>query len=367
MIYIKRFSVIFLSFILFFLFFLIVQNYLDNSGKKTVSSSEAVYFPDKSTEKKEIFEDDFLKTAKLLFWGDLMLDRYNLALMEKNGTEWFIRGMEDLFLDKDLNILNLEGTITDKESVSIGTNEDEREHFLFTFDPQKSKNFLTNNKIGIVNLGNNHSLDFGKDGLEQTKNNLKNFKVQYFGDPTDENNFLIQEINGLRIGFISYNQFSKINQKQTIDNIKRTREEVDFVVVYTHWGQEYQLSENEKQRELAHQFIDNGADLIIGTHPHVVQPLEIYKNKVIFYSLGNFIFDQYFSEDVKNRLAVAVSISKDETEFYLLPIYTQPNGQIILADETKREALLSRISQNIEDSKDLKKRIKSGHFSIKNN
>ena len=80
-----------------------------------------------------------------------------------------------------------------------------------------------------------------------------------------------------------------------VEEIEKVKNKSDFVVVYTHWGLEYHLRESESQKNLAHMFVDAGADVIIGSHPHVVQPIEIYKEKVIFYSLGNLVFDQYFS------------------------------------------------------------------------
>jgi len=306
------------------------------------------------------------KTAHLMFFGDWMLDRTNRVLAEKNGAVWMSEKLKRLFWSQDENILNLEGTVTDKNSVSVGTKETERNHFLFTFSPEKTKTFLTENNIGIVSLGNNHSLNFGKEGIIETENNLKNFGTEYFGDPTDENNVLIKEVNGIKIGFIGFNDFSGITAEKTVEKIKEAKRQAEFVVVYAHWGQEYQLTENEKQRSLAHLFIDGGADLIIGSHPHVVQPMEIYKNKAIFYSLGNFVFDQYFSEDVKNRLAVAVSISKDKTEFYLEPLYAEKNGQVVLADGIRRKDLLKRLSETSKADNATKKEILSGKFEIIN-
>ncbi|HAT73689.1 MAG: hypothetical protein US30_C0007G0032 [Candidatus Moranbacteria bacterium GW2011_GWF2_36_839] len=334
--------------------------------KETISlgvvSSDIATKKEKKVEIKKEKEN-----IKLFFLGDFMLDRYNRNLAETNGSDWFVKNIQAIFADNDLNILNLEGTITNKPSVSVGTNETQKGHFVFTFSPEKTESFLLENKIGLVSLGNNHSLNFGKDGMVETKNNLRNFGVEYFGDPTEENNFLIKNIKGQKIGFVSFNQFFGPSEEKTIENIKETKKRSEFVIVYTHWGSEYQLKENEKQKKLAHQFIDNGADLIIGSHPHVVQPLEIYRNKAIFYSLGNFVFDQYFSQDVKNRLAVAVSISKEKTEFVLEPLYTQSNGQIVLSDKTKRKELLGRIAENSTISDDTRNAIKLGHFSIENN
>ena len=306
------------------------------------------------------------KIAKLMFFGDFMLDRSNRTLIAKRGNDWMTEKIGELFLNQDLNILNLEGTITEKNSVSVGTKETEKGHFIFTFNPKETENFLIENKIKMVSLGNNHITNFGSEGVLETRKNLQDFEVKYFGDPQDKDNFLVQEINGIKISFVNFNAFSKINSDITIENIQKAQEQSEFVVVYTHWGAEYALMENENQKKLAHSFIDNGADLIIGTHPHVVQPVEIYKNKAIFYSLGNFIFDQYFSEDVKERLAVGVTISENKTEFFLEPLYLEKNGQLVLADEVKKKNILSRVFQNFSTEILTKNSLKEGKLSLEN-
>jgi poly-gamma-glutamate synthesis protein (capsule biosynthesis protein) len=112
--------------------------------------------------------------------------------------------------------------------------------------------------------------------------------------------------------------------------------------------------ENEKQTAKAHQFIEAGADLIIGSHPHVVQPIEIYKNKAIFYSLGNFVFDQYFSEDVKSILGVGVSWENDKINFTLVPLYMQNNGQLKLMSGEQKQKFLQSLLERSKMSNDLK-------------
>jgi gamma-polyglutamate biosynthesis protein CapA len=304
------------------------------------------------------------KTVGLMFFGDVMLDRHNRNLADKNGALWFTQKIRRIFWGQDENIINLEGPITNSNSVSLLTKENERNHFVFTFKPEDARVFLRENKIGLVSIGNNHTLNFGEKGLLETKSNLDNFGVEYFGDPKDENNFLSKEINGMRIGFLNHNQFSGISVEKTVEKIKKLKdEENDFLIVYTHWGQEYEMVQNKKQRKLAHLFIDSGADLIVGSHPHVIQPVEIYRNKAIFYSLGNFVFDQYFSQEVRERLAVGVLISKNEVSYYLSPLYTEKNGQLVLADEKIRKKILDRMAENslVKDSE--KEGIRQGKFS----
>ena len=103
------------------------------------------------------------------------------------------------------------------------------------------------------------------------------------------------------------------------------------MVVFSHWGVEYSPASTDSMKSLAHQFIDAGADLVVGSHPHVIEPMEIYNGKRIYYSLGNFIFDQYFNEDVRNGLGVTVRINKEtkQMDFSDEYFYLDDNGQTI--------------------------------------
>lgn len=315
---------------------------------------------EKITQKNDFFVDKGMQEnaekVTLLFLGDLMLDRYNRDLMNRNGEEWITEKIEKSFWENDLNIANLEGPVTMEESVSVGSVEGSRDNYVFTFDEKHTKAFLEYNKIGLVNLGNNHILNFGKEGLKQTEDFLVKNEVEYFGDIQDDGEvFLEKSVNGKKIAFVCYNQFSGNGFDAVIGKVEELEDTNDITIVYAHWGTEYELEENENQREKAHEFIDAGADLIIGSHPHVIQPIELYKNKAIFYSLGNFIFDQYFSADTMMGLGVEVVILNDnEFDFVLKPLQLQKNGQIEVVGEVEGEKLLERILRTDE----LKNRMK---------
>ena len=227
--------------------------------------------------------------------------------------------MEDFLKQQDAVIGNLEGPITDNESVSINSQIGEPRHFKFTFQPDWAQT-LEDKNIRIVNLGNNHILNFGEAGFEKTQEYLEQSRVEWFGDVSAKicetgadcpDKSLIKELNGQRIGFVNFNQFTENSIMQTLASIKQLRSDADVVIVYTHWGTEYQSVAGEKIKDLAHQFIDAGADSIIGTHPHVVQNKEVYKGKTIYYSLGNFVFDQYFSPETKQGLGVQLMINPE--------------------------------------------------------
>lgn len=317
----------------------------------------------------KIIQNDKMKnkSAEILFAGDLMLDRYMRTLIDKKGGEYLTRDIKNLFLERDLNVLNLEGPITGNSSVSLGTETGEAGHFKFTFDKEMARNFLIDNKIGAVNLGNNHILNFGEAGVRETVEFLRENKIDYFGSPLDDKNAYIEkEINGLKIALVCYNRFYNLGSENAINKIKDAKSKNDLAIVYTHWGNEYELVQSEIQQKIAHSFVEAGADLIIGTHPHVVQPLEIYKNKVIFYSLGNFVFDQFFSEDVRDELLVGVSFAQGQTEFVLTPIYRRSDGSLELSVEERRKKILERLARDSIVADSLREKIKTGKFEVVN-
>lgn len=279
-------------------------------------------------------KDNGKEYIKLLFLGDIMFDRGIRYYADKNGSYKFIFDkISSTLKDKDLVVANLEGPITDNKSISLGTKVGDPNNFYFTFEPSIAKIIFDEN-IKLVNLGNNHILNFYGKGLASTKDYLDKVGVDYFGVP-DGKRSTVEDIKGLKIAFISYNEFygkPEVEKSAVIDEIKKYKLESDIVIVFCHWGVEYVKKPTSAQEQLAHQFVDAGADLIIGTHPHVTQTIEEYNGKKIYYSLGNFIFDMYFSEDVRNGLGVLINIDKQtkQLEFSDMNFYLDKGGQTIL-------------------------------------
>lgn len=266
-------------------------------------------------------------SLKIFFAGDMMFDRYIRTQSDKIGKEAVFEGLAGELRAADFVVANLEGPITSNFSRSVGSAVGESRHFLFTFDPLWAKTLFDAN-IRIVNLGNNHILNFGEAGLLETRKFLREAGVKFFGDPLDETlRAYVAEIRGKKIGFVNYNQFYKEGELRALADIDRLRPNVDTLFVYTHWGVEYVLA-NARQKELAHRFIDRGADAVIGSHPHVVQEKEVYQGKTIYYSLGNFVFDQYFSPEVRRGLFVEAMITPDNTiSFRDIPVALSPDGK----------------------------------------
>ena len=246
---------------------------------------------------------------KILFVGDMMFDRWIRQVSEKRGGDFVFQKIEPLLKSEDLVVGNLEGPITDKTSVSVDSEFGSKENYVFTFPPQTAEELFKEN-IKLVNLGNNHILNQGDDGLSNTKNYLQTSGVGFFGDPEEQSSRVkIFEAGGLKIAFINYNQFVADAKQKTLDDINSAKtNKTDVIILYTHWGKEFIPMPEEKIKILAHEFVDAGADLIIGSHPHVIQTKEEHKGKMIYYSLGNFIFDQYFSPETQVGLGVEIQI-----------------------------------------------------------
>lgn len=269
------------------------------------------------------------KPTKILFVGDMMFDRHIREISEAKKDYCYPLEKVSKFLNSfDAVVGNNEGAITDNESISTNTKPGERNNFYFTFSPEIVSCYQKNN-IKIVSLGNNHSTNFGSEGVVKTTGYLTNAGVGYFGDPkVEENTVAFKHFNGKTIAFISYNYSVKFDS--TIAYIENAKQKSDIVAVYAHWGNEYDEKSNSFQKGLAHSFIDAGADLVIGMHPHVIQEEEIYKGKYIFYSLGNFVFDQYFSEPTKKGLGVAMEIKNDNSLMFERHYFQNTNGQVLL-------------------------------------
>jgi poly-gamma-glutamate synthesis protein (capsule biosynthesis protein) len=245
---------------------------------------------------------------RILFTGDMMFDRYIRQSSEKRGDDFVFAGTKDVLMQNDLVVGNLEGPVTNNSSVSVNSEFGSRNNYIFTFAEKIAQN-LGNNNIKMVNLGNNHIYNFGEDGLSQTKQNLKNADIDFVGDPSGEKRIAYFQKKGTSVAFVTYNQFESDAKNKTLADIAIAKKNgVNTIILYTHWGQEYLPNPSEGIKSLGHEFVDAGVDLIIGSHPHVTQPSEEYKGKMIYYSLGNFIFDQYFSSQTQQGLLVQIEI-----------------------------------------------------------
>ncbi len=296
----------------------------------------------------------------LLAFGDMMLDRYVHRAIEEHGVSYPFQKIERFLGGNDITLANLEGGFTDflpKPLVKDNT--------VFTFDPSLIPHL---NKVGftLFNLANNHSRDFGAEGFAQTRAYLSKNNIAFFGDWRNENGLTtIQEIRGHKIGFVGYHELSRMGFENAIAEVKKFKDaaDIDRIVVYTHWGVEYERQFSKHQQSAAYAFIDAGADVVIGSHPHVIQPIEVYKNRVIFYSLGNFIFDQTFSPKTVEGLSVGAVFEKDRATYYLFPITIQQfQAQLMSAGD--RASVLKALADDSFVSENFKQEIADGKIVL---
>lgn len=298
------------------------ENKEDDENKKEIEET-------KNEEAEVLIED-----LNFLFFGDLMLDRhvgekiniYGLDhLLEKLKTENFTEGY-------DLVMANLEGAVT-KDGLHYRPDN----LYDFAFKPEiiaKLKDY----NFDIFTLANNHLSDQGEQGINETYQNLSEIAFNYFGCKdgvlsenedivkvykasekekqkilsSDDCSAIIMEIKNRKIAFLAFSiVYRDIPENLILEKIEKIKKESDFLIVSPHWGVEYQAKASKKQENLAKKMIEAGADLIMAHHPHVIQNYEIYQGKPIFYSLGNFIFDQYFSKETQEGLAVSIKLDKE--------------------------------------------------------
>lgn len=270
-----------------------------------------------------------------VFVGDIMLDRGVALSVEKYGKENVFAGIKSLFDPADAVIGNFEGTMSSRKSIAVPGSSTLR----FTFDPSFASILK---KVGFTafSLANNHSLDFGQSGYKETRDYIHAVNILTFGSALNTGNISVAiPIKGQTFCLIGYHDLYVADHSGAIKEIHSIRPSCSKVIVFVHWGSEYTHVPSDRQRLLAQDFIDAGADLIIGAHPHVVQPVEIYNNKAIFYSLGNFVFDQNFSFATMHGLLVDVEWGRDNTKFKLIPVSIN-KGQVTIADTEARDRVL---------------------------
>ena len=203
------------------------------------------------------------------------------AYYENYGADYFLQNVKDIFSTDDLTIANFEGTLTDS---------DEREDKTFAFKaPASYASILTGGSVEAVNTANNHSHDYGEQSFDDTLAALDDAGIVHFG--YDET--AVMDVRGIKVGLVGiYELYDHLEREQQLkDNIAKVKADgAQLIVVIFHWGNETETVPDSNQTTLGRIAIDEGADLVCGHHPHVLQGIETYKGRNIVYSLGNFCF-----------------------------------------------------------------------------
>ena len=252
--------------------------YLNNNITLNVNQLEKIYIPDNNTVINLTFIGDSLLAS---FKGEKTKNNFQ-DLLETHDYSFPYKNVSSIFKADDFTIANGENVFTDKDLI-----EREKDHDPAYWYKAKTKyaNIYKESSIELVSLMNNHSYDYGSTGFLDTKKALEDVGVI----PGVEE-VVILEKEGVKIGLICTNLFHEFQANEVLKKIEKIKESVNYIVIYFHGGIEYQYKPSSEIVTYSHKFIDRGADLVIGCHPHVLQPIEIYKNKTIVYSLGSFIF-----------------------------------------------------------------------------
>jgi poly-gamma-glutamate synthesis protein (capsule biosynthesis protein) len=335
------------------------------------NSAESTDIEESITETTSHFYVAFEKDEKaesrdvtILAVGDMMMGRYVRILMDRFMDNEYpfekIRGKEDRFFKgADIFFANLEGPIY-KEGFSSETS------MIFGFNEDTAP-LLAKMGFSVLSIANNHILNQGWEGVSSTITALNNAGIGACGHPTEvsENNVVYKTIGDKKVAFFCFEDaIHPLDVDAAVSLISDVDSTVDFSIVSIHFGREYSHTPDwNLQIDPAHKFVDAGADFIIGHHPHVVQTFEIYNGVPIFYSLGNFIFDQYWSYDTQEQLGLGIVLGDGKTKVYLFPMKSA-DSQPYLLGGTEKAKFYERFIGWGKYDEDLSRQIRSSLIEI---
>lgn len=288
--------------------------------------------------------------------GDMMLSRAVAKRMRQHGYDYPFASTSEFLRSADITFGNLETSITPGPEVQPF-------EMSFRADPE-SATALRDAGFDVLSLANNHTPNYGETGLQDTIRYLDEAGIVHVGAGRDMEAHQPKFVtaNGIRFAFLAYNDrdvvpasyeagetrlgtaFMRIDRMQAA--VQGARQFADIVIVSMHSGTEYELFPNDSQTAFARAAIDAGAEIVIGHHPHVVQTREEYKGKYIFYSLGNFVFDQMWSQDTREGLALKIVFTKEgvsDVSYHATEIhdYAQPR---LLGPGEHADRIIGRLS-----------------------
>lgn len=342
----KIFIGVFIGFVLFlgiyksFEFFFLFSTSQDNSIPKKISYGR---FPSPIPTQ----EVESTPEVTLIFTGDVIPARsVNSIMTEKNDFTYPFLKTHEFLKTADLTIINLESPLTSNCPV-INTG------MVFCGNQRFIEGLLLAG-VDIASLSNNHAGNYGKEGVDETVLVLKQNAIE----PVGIDSGVYKEVNGVRFAFLGYNGVSPfldyintIDKEKVKKDIKTAKQNADVIIVLYHWGAEYSpfpiLASGiapDDPTDIAHFTIDNGADLVVGNHPHWVQGYEEYKGKMIFYALGNFIFDQMWSYETQIGVVLKTTFKgKNLESFELFPIKIENYSQPYFLEGEDKENILNTI------------------------
>jgi poly-gamma-glutamate capsule biosynthesis protein CapA/YwtB (metallophosphatase superfamily) len=267
--------------------------------------------------------------------GDIYLGWHISDLMKKHGTAYPFSRLTDEIGRHDIAIANLESVISSRGKPSWIKN------FMFRISPEEGS-ALRESGIDVVSVANNHTMDFGREAFVDTLRSLEDMKIAYAGGGRKASAAMqpaIFEKGGTRIAFLAYSAWpspltaaaqdkagiAHLEIEKVIEDIKKMKGQGALVLVSVHWGTQHTEKLEAGQVPMAHAMIDAGADAVLGHHSHCPQPVEIYKGKPVFYSLGNFVFGRW-NRDMKHNISAVLKFEGKALESVeILPVHGLSN------------------------------------------
>lgn len=323
-----------------------------SSSSTPVSAISTTILPTVATSSAPVSTD-----ISLLVVGDIMLDRNVAARTKKSGDPRypFLQLPANWVSGFDFALANLEGPVTPVRRPPVKSID-------FQFDPAWTAVLKSEGWDGF-SQANNHALDQGSAGYADSVSRLRQAGFVTFGHQVDDGLIALATttIKGERFAFLGWNNTDNpVNRVQAAGAIATAKAESDLVIAYLHWGNEYRDRPDAQNVELAHWLIDQGVDIVIGGHPHWVQGFSSYKGKPIVWSLGNFIFDQDWSKETQQGLAIELSITPGTIRILPVPLsikVSQPKKEVGSILAARLEALAkisdSELQQTIKEGKEL--------------
>lgn len=286
-------------------------------------------------------------SLKIYAVGDIMLGEQPLcnnfgvsSVIKRRGVNFLFDNVRSLFSKGDVIFGNLECCITNEDTANMQNNK------FFCADPGVIEG-LKNANFNVLSVANNHIMENGEIPFQNTVQLLRDSNIHPVGIA---NEIEIFNIKGYKIAFLAYSfiednipnsSYNKIHSEGPIlQDIKKIRSGVDFIIISIHWGFEYVPYPSPDQIRIGRKLVDVGADIILGGHPHVTQSYEVYKNRPIFYSLGNFIFDHTYIPTTQESFIAEITIDDhlDLSSVTIIPIITNVKSyqpQLVLSPQTE--------------------------------
>jgi len=280
------------------------------------------------------------KKWTLVATGDVIPARsVNYKTVKQNDFTWAWKNIIPILIKGDITLVNLEAPLVPNCPVTV-------DGMVFCGD-QKHTEGLKAAHVTVANFANNHMGNWEEEGIEQTRKLMEDNGIRISGleEPTRI------EVKGTKVEFLGFDDIgpyvfpiAKADEKAMEKEISEAKKQSDVVIVSMNWGVEYTEKPSERQILLAHLAIDSGADLIVGNHPHWIQPVELYKGKVIMYAHGNTIFDQMWSEKTKEGvIGIYTFYGKDLVNIEFIPLYIKDYGQPEILEGNKKKLILNQL------------------------